>query len=245
MRTVWHVFEFLRRTRKSAPTPAPAPEAAPQAAPEAAPESPLAADWLVVGLGNPGPEYAATRHNAGYLVLDALLDEEGVELRPLPGVAARVAAVDGVAYTRSNTYMNTSGEAVGPLAALLGVPPERVVVVHDELDLPPGKVRIKLGGNENGHNGLKSITAALGTRDYARVRVGIGRPPQGTAVPDWVLAPFGDAADPATVTDPATAATDPATPGEVGAAIELAAEAVRVIVRDGIAKAQNEIHPRS
>lgn len=237
MRTVWHVFEFLRRTRKSAPTPAPAPEAAP--------ESPLAADWLVVGLGNPGPEYAATRHNAGYLVLDALLDEEGVELRLLPGVAARVAAVDGVAYARSNTYMNTSGEAVGPLAALLGVPPERVVVVHDELDLPPGKVRIKLGGNENGHNGLKSITAALGTRDYARVRVGIGRPPQGTAVPDWVLAPFGDAADPATVTDSATAATDPATPGEVGAAIDLAAEAVRVIVRDGIAKAQNEIQPRS
>lgn len=186
----------------------------------------------MVGLGNPGPEYAATRHNAGYLVLDALLDEEGVELRLLPGVAARVAAVDGVAYARSNTYMNTSGEAVGPLAALLGVPPERVVVVHDELDLPPGKVRIKLGGNENGHNGLKSITAALGTRDYARVRVGIGRPPQGTDVPDWVLAPFGDAAD-------------PATPGEVGAAIDLAAEAVRVIVRDGIAKAQNEIHPRS
>lgn len=233
MRTVCHVFEFLRRTR-----PAPAPVATP------APEPRLEAGWLVVGLGNPGPEYAATRHNAGYLVLDDLLDEAGLELRPQPGVPARAAVADGVAYARSDTYMNTSGEAVGPLAALLGVPPERVVVIHDELDLPPGKVRVKLGGNENGHNGLKSITAALGTRDYARVRVGIGRPPQGTAVPDWVLAPFSDASDSAEAAEVGTAADQTAANG-IGAAVDLAAEAVRAIVRDGIAKAQNEIHPRS
>lgn len=231
MGTVCHVFEFLRRLRRTGPATVPA--SAP--APGSATEPRLEADWLVVGLGNPGPEYAATRHNAGYLVLDAVLDEADLELQPLPGVPARVAVADGVAYARSDTYMNTSGEAVGPLAERLGVPPERVLVIHDELDLPPGKVRVKLGGNENGHNGLKSITAALGTRDYARVRVGIGRPPRGTAVPDWVLAPFDSAVHPAKAADEAG----------VGAAIGLAAEAVRLATGEGLAKAQNLIHPRS
>lgn len=177
----------------------------------------LEAEWLVVGLGNPGAKYAATRHNVGYMALDELADE----LAPVPGVKALVQVRDRVAYARSTTYMNTTGEAVGPLAKQLGVAPERIIVVHDELDLPAGKVRVKLGGNENGHNGLKSITEHLGNRDYLRVRMGIGRPPQGMAVPDWVLSPIE---------------------GDISGQVALAAKAVQLIVSEGVAKAQNVIH---
>ena len=177
----------------------------------------LEAQWLVVGLGNPGAKYTATRHNVGYMALDELAGE----LTPVPGIKALVQVRDGVAYARSTTYMNTTGEAVGPLAKELGVTPERIIVVHDELDLPAGKVRVKLGGNENGHNGLKSITEHLGTRDYLRVRMGIGRPPQGMAVPDWVLSPID---------------------GDISGQVALAAKAVQLIVSDGLAKAQNVIH---
>lgn len=177
----------------------------------------LEAQWLVVGLGNPGAKYAATRHNVGYMVLDELAGD----LTPVPGVKSLLQVRDGVAYARSTTYMNTTGEAVGPLAEQLGVAPERIIVVHDELDLPAGKVRVKLGGNENGHNGLKSITEHLGTRDYLRVRMGIGRPPQGMAVPDWVLSPID---------------------GDISGQVTLAAKAVQLIVSEGVAKAQNVIH---
>ena len=177
----------------------------------------LEAQWLVVGLGNPGAKYTATRHNVGYMAVDELAGE----LAPVPGIKALVQVRDGVAYARSTTYMNTTGEAVGPLAKELGVTPERIIVVHDELDLPAGKVRVKLGGNENGHNGLKSITEHLGTRDYLRVRMGIGRPPQGMAVPDWVLSPIE---------------------GDISGQVALAAKAVQLIVSEGVAKAQNVIH---
>ena len=177
----------------------------------------LEAQWLVVGLGNPGAKYAATRHNVGYMALDELAGE----LAPVPGIKALVQVHDGVAFARSTTYMNTTGESVGPLAEQLGVAPERIIVVHDELDLPAGKVRVKLGGNENGHNGLKSITEHLGTRDYLRVRMGIGRPPQGMAVPDWVLSPIE---------------------GDISGQVALAAKAVQLIVSEGVAKAQNVIH---
>ena len=195
MGTLWGVFGFFRRRR----------------------ETQLQADWLVVGLGNPGAEYAATRHNVGWMALDQLAET----LEPVRGIKARVAVIDSVAYAKPTTFMNTSGEGVGPLAAMLGVPPERVVVMHDELDLPVGKVRVKRGGNENGHNGLKSITEHIGTRDYVRVRIGIGRPPAGVAVPDWVLgAVSGDER------------------------IDLAAEAARLVVAEGLAKAQNVIHAR-
>ena len=177
----------------------------------------LEAQWLVVGLGNPGAKYTATRHIVGYMAVDELAGE----LAPVPGIKALVQVRDGVAYARSTTYMNTTGEAVGPLAKELGVTPERIIVVHDELDLPAGKVRVKLGGNENGHNGLKSITEHLGTRDYLRVRMGIGRPPQGMAVPDWVLSPID---------------------GDISGQVALAAKAVQLIVSEGLAKAQNVIH---
>lgn len=195
MGTLWGVFGFFGRRR----------------------ETQLQADWLVVGLGNPGAEYAATRHNVGWMALDQLAET----LEPVRGIKARVAVIDGVAYAKPTTFMNTSGEGVGPLAVMLGVPPERVVVMHDELDLPVGKVRVKRGGNENGHNGLKSITEHIGMRDYVRVRIGIGRPPAGVAVPDWVLGPVsGDER------------------------IDLAAEAARLVVAEGLAKAQNVIHAR-
>lgn len=177
----------------------------------------LQADWLVVGLGNPGAKYAATRHNVGYMALDELAGG----LQPVPGIKARVQVRDGVAYARSTTYMNTTGEAVGPLAKQLGVAPDHIIVIHDELDLLAGTVRVKLGGNENGHNGLKSITEHLGTRDYLRVRIGIGRPPKGVTVPDWVLGPVE---------------------GEVP--VGTAAQAVRLLITDGLQKAQNAIHAR-
>lgn len=184
------------------------------------PAPPLDADWLVVGLGNPGDKYAGTRHNVGYMALAQLAEN----LAPVPGAKALAQVRDGVAYARSTTYMNTTGEAVGPLAAQLGAAPERVIVIHDELDLPAGTVRLKFGGNENGHNGLKSITEHLGTRDYLRVRVGIGRPPRGAPVPDWVLGPASEEVR-------AAAAGD-------------AVDAVRLLISDGLQKAQNAIHAR-
>ena len=184
------------------------------------PPPPLDADWLVVGLGNPGDKYAGTRHNVGYMALAQLAGN----LAPVPGVKALAQVRDGVAYARSTTYMNTTGEAVGPLAAQLGAAPERVIVIHDELDLPAGTVRLKFGGNENGHNGLKSITEHLGTRDYLRVRVGIGRPPGGVPVPDWVLGPAGEEVRAAATGD--------------------AVDAVRLLTSEGLQKAQNAIHAR-
>ena len=180
----------------------------------------LEADWLVVGLGNPGEKHADTRHNVGYMALARLADT----LVPVPGVKALAHVRDGVAYAQSTTYMNTTGEAVGPLAAQVGVTPERVIVIHDELDLPAGTVRLKFGGNENGHNGLKSITEHLGTRDYLRVRVGIGRPPKGVPVPDWVLGPVSEEVRAAATGD--------------------AVDAVRLLTSEGLQKAQNTIHAR-
>lgn len=195
------VFDFLKRLMSKTPAN-PLPERA---------------EWLVVGLGNPGAKYEATKHNVGFMAVD----HSATDLRPVQGVKAAVQVIDGVAWARPSTFMNLSGEAVVPLARRLGVPPERVVVIHDELDLPAGKVRVKRGGNENGHNGLKSITERLGTRDYVRVRVGIGRPPKGTPVPDWVLGPVsGDEA------------------------ISTAAEAAELVCAQGLSAAQNEIHAR-
>ncbi|CAM3846718.1 aminoacyl-tRNA hydrolase [Corynebacterium frankenforstense] len=188
----------------------PAPERAPQ------PAAPEHADWLVVGLGNPGAQYEATRHNAGHMVLDELAD---TDLSECAGAT--------VVTVRPRTYMNLSGEGVAPLARRLGVPAERVIVVHDELDLAPGVVRVRAGGSENGHRGLKSLTEHLGTRDYLRVRVGVGRPPQGMSVPDWVLAPIDDAAS-----------------ADLGAGVALAARAVELILAEGLTAAQNEIHRR-
>lgn len=185
------------------------------------------ARWLVVGLGNPGAKYESTRHNVGYMCVDTLLDARNAPpLTPVRGLKALASPLPDVAESalavRSTTFMNHSGQGVAPLAQKLGIPPERIIVVHDELDLPAGKVRLKKGGNENGHNGLKSLTQELGTRDYLRVRIGISRPPQGMSVPDYVLAPVTEQQ-----------------PG-----IDMAAEAVDLIIAQGLAAAQNVIHSR-
>ena len=187
-------------------------------------EPDLDADWLIVGLGNPGAKYAATRHNVGYMAQDMLID--GQALRPLPSFKAQgVLVPDTTALAlRSTTFMNNSGEGVAPVAEKLEIPPERIIVLHDELDLPAGKVRIKQGGNENGHNGLKSLTEQLGTRDYIRVRIGIGRPPKGMPVPEWVLSPVDDEG--------------------LDERIATAADAARLVVEEGLQRAQNQIHAR-
>lgn len=186
-------------------------------------------NWLVVGLGNPGARYEATRHNVGYMAIDDLLAEDGDLLRPvagLPCTAARVVWEETpVLLVRSTTFMNNSGEAIGPLARALGVPANRIILAHDELDLPFGAIKLRQGGNENGHNGLKSTSGALGTRDFLRIRMGIGRPPRGTSVPDYVLGPV-DAGP------------------TLDELIAHAAEAARLIVTEGLAKAQNRIHSR-
>ncbi|MDR7328882.1 Peptidyl-tRNA hydrolase [Corynebacterium guangdongense] len=183
----------------------------------------LVTDWLVVGLGNPGEEYAATRHNVGYMALDDLLADAGDVLTPHGKALVCPVTWGGqkVLLMRSRTYMNHSGQAL----AGLDVPAERVIVLHDELDLPAHQVRLKKGGNENGHNGLKSITETLGTRDYLRVRIGIGRPPTGTPVPEHVLGPVDAGAG-------------------LDEAIAAAADAARLLVTEGLARAQNEIHSR-
>lgn len=183
----------------------------------------LDAEWLVVGLGNPGAKYAATRHNVGYMAQDELID---APLHPLPGLKAHVAPISETTAlaVRSTTFMNTSGEGIAPVAEKLSIPPDRIIVLHDELDLPAGKVRIKQGGNENGHNGLKSLTEHLGTRDYIRVRIGIGRPAKDMPVPDWVLSAVDYEG--------------------LDAQITTAAEAARLVVTEGLQRAQNEIHAR-
>ncbi|MFL6062179.1 MAG: aminoacyl-tRNA hydrolase [Marmoricola sp.] len=152
--------------------------------------------WLVVGLGNPGPTYAGTRHNIGYLVLDELARRMGGSLKSHKSGRAEVlegrlappgAPAPKVVLGRARSYMNESGGAVSTLAKFYGVKPEHVIAIHDELDIDFGTLRTKLGGGDNGHNGLKSMRSSLGTGDFYRVRVGIGRPPGRQDPADFVL----------------------------------------------------------
>lgn len=157
----------------------------------------MSVSGLIVGLGNPGRQYECTRHNMGFMLVDALLEAVGGEPERngskynckvwkvfLPGA-------DGALHpwlaAEPQTFMNLSGEAVQPLAAWNRICPERILVIHDELDLAPGRMKFKKGGGDAGHNGLKSITARLGTPDYYRLRIGIGRSPFGGEVTGWVL----------------------------------------------------------
>jgi len=156
--------------------------------------------WLIVGLGNPGPSYAAHRHNVGAMVVDELAARTRANLRIHKGRAVwadvRLGIMPGgvpgpaAVVAKPLTFMNESG---GPVAGLLGfykLPTSNLVVIHDELDIPFADVRLKLGGGEGGHNGLRSITKSVGTRDYLRVRVGIGRPPGRMDAADFVLHDF-------------------------------------------------------
>jgi len=150
---------------------------------------------LIVGLGNPGPEYEQTRHNAGFWLVDNLANSlPGCHLQRESRFNAMVAktSISGkdVWLLEPLTYMNRSGQSVGTLARFFKIAPEEVLVVHDELDLPPGSAKLKRGGSSGGHNGLKDITAALGTQDYWRLRLGIGHPRTlnlQQAVADFVL----------------------------------------------------------
>jgi PTH1 family peptidyl-tRNA hydrolase len=155
--------------------------------------------WLVVGLGNPGPSYAGHRHNVGRLVTSELAERMGSPFRAHKSGRAEV--VEGrltppgtpgprVVLVRPRTYMNESGGAVKQLAAFYKVAPDHIVAVHDELDLPFDTMRVKLGGGDNGHNGLRSLRAALGTGDFYRVRLGIGRPRGRQDVSDFVLSDY-------------------------------------------------------
>jgi len=184
--------------------------------------------WLIAGLGNPGPEYAGNRHNAGFMVADLLAERTGARFkrdRSRAAVASGRLAGFPVTLAKPMTFMNLSGRPVATLRTFYKIPPERIVVVHDELDLPFGALRLKQGGGDNGHNGLRSVTAALGTRDYFRVRVGIGRPPGRMDPADFVLHNFS-AAERKLVPD----------------VLERAADATEVLMRRGLAAAQNEFH---
>ena len=146
--------------------------------------------YLIVGLGNPGDEYAHTRHNAGFDVVDAIADEIGVRYwkTECGALTAKGAWRDhDVVLAKPQSYMNTSGGPVKQLMNAYGVDGEHLIVVHDELDIDPGTVRAKLGGGHAGHNGLRSICDKTGTRDWFRLRVGIGRPPGRMPVADYVL----------------------------------------------------------
>jgi peptidyl-tRNA hydrolase, PTH1 family len=159
---------------------------------------------LIVGLGNPGAQYAATRHNIGQLVLDLLAARCGATFKRHRRANAAVAEVrlpssgggvpgPRVILAKPLTYMNTSGGPVATLSSYYDIPPERVIAVHDDVDLPFDTVKLKFGGGEGGHNGLRSISQSLGTKDYLRVRMGVGRPPGRQDTADFVLARFNSA----------------------------------------------------
>jgi len=187
---------------------------------------------LVVGLGNPGPEYAETRHNVGIRVVEMLAARAGggrfskhkANADVLEGRLAGRRAVLAV----PRTYMNVSGGPVAGLLRYYGVAPEDLVVVHDDLDLGFGVVRLKLGGGEGGHNGLRSISASIGTKDYLRVRFGIGRPPGRQDPADFVLKRFAGAER-----------------KELEFAVDLAADAAEALLRDGLEPTQNRFHALS
>ena len=151
--------------------------------------SPQGGRLLLLGLGNPGERYAHTRHNAGAWVVEAFAREAGAELTFHPGSNALIAETRSCVLVIPQTYMNESGRVLRPLRKKYGeIAVERLVVVHDELDLPVGVMRIKAGGGLAGHNGLKSVAAHIGSNDFLRIRIGIGRPPSGReSVIQWVL----------------------------------------------------------
>jgi PTH1 family peptidyl-tRNA hydrolase len=187
--------------------------------------------WLVVGLGNPGKEYAANRHNVGFLVADLLASRVGAKFGRSKRAHAEVAegrlgfGGPKLILVKPLTYMNLSGGPVAQLAQFFKVPLENVVAVHDELDVPFGEVRAKRGGGEGGHNGLRSMSKSLATKDYARVRVGISRPPGRQDPADYVLSDFSGAER-----------------KELDFLVDRAADVVEAVVLEGVEWAQNKYH---
>jgi PTH1 family peptidyl-tRNA hydrolase len=187
-------------------------------------------DLLVAGLGNPGPDYARTRHNVGFMVADELARRLGGLWRgKFSGELAEV-RLDGlrIALLKPLTYMNESGRSVGAALRFFKLDPEALLVVHDEVDLEPGRLQTRFGGGLAGHNGLRSLAQHVGTGEFARLRVGVGRPERGDPRPvaDFVLSPFPAELD-------------------VEALVARAADAVETVARDGIEEAQNRFNERS
>lgn len=184
--------------------------------------------WIIAGLGNPGPEYAGTRHNAGQMVLALLAERIGARFkahRSRCEIAEGRLADQPATLARPLSYMNLSGPPLAALAGFYKTPPERLVVIHDELDIPFGVLRMKLGGGDNGHNGLRSISRSLGTPDYYRVRFGIGRPPGRMDAAAFVLRDFSTAER-----------------KELPLLIDRCADATETLISDGLAAAQNIYH---
>jgi PTH1 family peptidyl-tRNA hydrolase len=184
---------------------------------------------LIAGLGNPDPEYERTRHNLGFFVADELADRLDARFKGSKHEALVAEARDGetrLLLAKPQTYMNDSGRSVAALSRFYKVPPERIIVVHDELDLPFGVVRVKLGGGTAGHNGVSDVADAIGT-EFARVRIGIGRPTGRKDPVDFVLEPFTKQEE-----------------SEVPAIVDLGADAVLAILRDGISATQTAFNKR-
>jgi len=185
--------------------------------------------WLVAGLGNPGDRYANTRHNAGRMVVAELATRGGARFKKARFLPAEVAEVriagETVWLVASTLYMNESGTSYAGVARKHRIEPEHVIAIHDEIEIPPGELRLKLGGGSAGHNGLKSLTQALRTPEYHRVRIGVGRPPGRQDPADFVLQPIGraDAAD-------------------VAIWVDRAADAVAALITDGLAAAQDRFN---
>ncbi|MGL4256885.1 aminoacyl-tRNA hydrolase [Microbacterium sp.] len=194
----------------------------------------MAEAWLIVGLGNPGPRYELTRHNVGQMVIDELAARRGEAFRAHKA-NARVAetwlrpGASKLILAKPNTFMNVSGGPVAGLAKFYGIDPARVVIVHDELDIPFDTIKLKTGGGHGGHNGVRDVAKALDSAEFARVRVGIGRPPGRQDPADWVLDPFG--------------ATERK---NLPILLADAADAVEQLVADGLLAAQQKHHaPRA
>ena len=189
------------------------------------------APWLVTGLGNPGREYAANRHNVGLMVADLLATRIGGKFgRPKRVVAEAAEGRLGfggpkLIVVKPLTFMNLSGAPVVALAQFFKVPVKNVIAVHDELDVPYGQIRVKRGGGEGGHNGLRSMSKSLGSKEYARVRFGIGRPPGRQDPADYVLSDFSGAER-----------------KELEFLVDRAADVVEAVVREGVEWAQNKYH---
>ena len=186
------------------------------------------APWLVVGLGNPGPTYAGNRHNVGAMVVDVLGARVGGTFR---SHKARAAVLEGrvdttrVVLAKPSSFMNESGGPVAGLAQFFKSDVEHVIAVHDELDIPYGEIRLKRGGGEGGHNGLRSMTQSLGSKEYLRVRVGIGRPPGRMDAADYVLRDFAAAER-----------------KDLGVLLEEAADAIELVITRGLLEAQQQVH---
>ena len=186
-------------------------------------------DLLVAGLGNPGREYAATRHNVGFMVCDELARRHGASFRSkFSGELAEVRLGGGrIALLKPQTFMNESGRSVAPAVRFFKTEPSDLLVVHDEVDLEPGRLQARRGGGLAGHNGLRSIAQHLKTNEFLRLRVGVGRPERGDPRPvaDFVLSPFSDDVD-------------------VEALVATAADAVETLVRDGLEETQQRFNER-